>query len=65
MQGAVDADAAELHRFGGSGDIAFGHKHHKYRQLTEGNILANVVFHCAALPISAAAHYLSSEFKPV
>jgi hypothetical protein len=45
MQRAVNADAAELHGFGGSGDIALRHKHHKDRQLAEGDLLVNIVFH--------------------
>jgi hypothetical protein len=45
MQRAVNAHAAELHGFGGSGDIALRHKHHKDRQLAEGDLLINIVFH--------------------
>lgn len=45
MQRAVNADAAEFHRFGGSGDITFRHKHHKDRQLAEGDLLVNILLH--------------------
>jgi hypothetical protein len=58
MQRPVDADAAELHGFGGSGDIPFRHKHHKYRQLAEGDLLINVVFHCPSAGLHL--HFLSS-----
>ena len=49
MQRPVDADAAQLHGLSGSGDVPFRHKHHKYRQLAEGDVLINVVFHCPGL----------------
>jgi hypothetical protein len=59
MQRAVDADAAELHGFGGSGDIAFRHKHHKDRQLAEGDLLINIVFHCPGLRFRSSLAFLS------
>jgi hypothetical protein len=45
MQRPMNAHSAELHGFGGSGNISLNHKHHKYRQFAEGYLLINVVFH--------------------
>jgi predicted N-acyltransferase len=70
MQRAVDADAAELHRFGGSGDIAFRHKHHKDRQLAEGDLLVDIVLHspstllvCFSFSIQISISFMTAKLQ--
>ena len=65
MQRPVDADAAQLHGLSGSGDVPFRHKHHKYRQLAEGDVLINVVFHCPGLRVSVFISIFFRDFKTV
>ena len=62
MQRAVHANAAELHGFGGSGDIALRHKHHKDRQLAEGDLLVDIVFHSPSTLLVYFSFFNSNQY---
>ncbi len=41
VQRAVHADAADIHRLGGAGDVTLLHKHHEDGELAEGNVIGD------------------------
>ena len=41
MQRPVHADAADIQRFGGTGDVALLHKGHEDGELAEGNVIGD------------------------